>query len=159
MGLLMQFPLTAREAQPLAGLKMSLQKTQPILIVCESVSDTTRLKAIFRNSGMPSESVSDVTAGCEMAKSGRYGVVFSTPSAGGKSWRRLIEVASQNNLNFEIVVLARSFDLNQWGEAMQLGAFDVLDVIRDMPKAAEVARRALGSSHLKRFRSRIVSGH
>jgi DNA-binding NtrC family response regulator len=64
----------------------------------------------------------------------------------------LIETACQHGLDFEIVLLARTFDLSQWSEAMQLGAFEVLDLLCDLPKAAEVAHRALGAGYLKRNR-------
>jgi hypothetical protein len=37
-------------------------------------------------------------------------------------------------------------------QELQVGAFDVLDVLCDLPKAAEAARRALGTAYLKRFR-------
>ena len=49
------------------------------------------------------------------------------------------------SLSLEVILLARTFNLNQWGEALQAGAFDVLDVLCDLPKAAEAAKRALGT--------------
>ena len=64
----------------------------------------------------------------------------------------MIAVAAQNGLSFEIVLLARTYDLNQWSEAMQLGAFEVMDVLHDLPRAAEVAQRALGAGYLRRYR-------
>lgn len=152
MGLLIQVPPVAHETQRSADLTLKIHKTSRILIVCEKDSDTDRLEAIFRQAGLTSENANNIREGCEAARSGRFGVVFSTPRPGNGSWTRLIEVASQHGLGFEIVLLACDFDLNQWGEAMQLGAFDVLDVGRDLPRAAEVARRALGAAHLRRFR-------
>jgi DNA-binding NtrC family response regulator len=145
------------QTKPHEGVALRVPDKTQILIVSDNEPDTDQLKGVFQHAGLSSESANNIAAGCESAKTGRFGVVFSTPSPGGGSWRRLIEVASHNGLGFEIVVLARSFDLNQWGEAMQLGAFDVLDVVRDLPNASEVARRALGSAHLKRFRSRPLS--
>ena len=47
--------------------------------------------------------------------------------------------------------MARTFTFNEWGEALQVGAFDVLDVLCDLPKAAEAARRASGSFFLRHF--------
>ena len=74
------------------------------------------------------------------------------------SWRRLIDVANHYGLSFEVILLARTFDFNQWGEALQVGAFDVLDVLCDLPKAAEAARRALGTDYLKRFQGCHAGG-
>ena len=92
-----------------------------------------------------------MTAGCASAKSGRLQVIFSTPLLDDASCQPLIGVASHNNLGFEIVLLARTFTFNERAEALQVGALDVLDVLFDVPKAAEVARRASGSAYLRHF--------
>lgn len=149
---LMQVPMMALDVKPLAGLTLRADERSQILTVCERDSDAIQLKAIFKLAGLASESASSIAMGCEAARSGRFGVVFSTPHLGDGSWIRFIEVASQLASSFEIVLLARTFDLNQWGEAIQLGAFDVLDVLRDLPRVAEVARRALGATYLRHFR-------
>ena len=125
-----------------------------ILIVSDNDSDADQLKTVFRKAGLTSESANSITTGCELAKSGRYKVVFSTPLAANGSWRRLIDVANHYGLSFEIILLARTFDLSQWAEALQVGAFDILDVLCDLPKAAESAKRALGAAHLMRFQPR-----
>ena len=143
--------------KPHAGLALKSADMPRILIVCDNDSDTERLKTVFQQAGLTSESARNITEGCDLARSGRFGVVFSTPQSGNGLWRRLIDVASQLRLSFEIVLFACTFDLNQWGEAMQLGAFDVLDVSRDLSNAAEVARRALGAAHLRRFRPGLDS--
>jgi len=57
-----------------------------------------------------------------------------------------MDLASQGDLGFEIILLARTFDLNEWSEALQVGAFEVLDVLCDLPQAAEAAKRALGTA-------------
>ena len=124
-----------------------------ILIVSDNHADMQELKVVFRKAGLTSEVATSMTAGCESARSGRFQVLFSSPLLADGSWRRLIDVADHHALNFEVILLARIFDLNQWGEALQVGAFDVLDVLCDLPKAAETARRALGAHHLKRFRA------
>jgi len=80
-------------------------------------------------------------------------VVFCSPFLPDGSWKRLIDVANHFGLNFEVILVARTFDLSQWAEALQVGAFDVLDVLCDLPKAAEAAKRAFGTAYLKRFRS------
>jgi DNA-binding NtrC family response regulator len=122
-----------------------------VLIVSDNDSETERLKTAFRDAELTSESTNSMTVGCALAKSGRFQVVFSTPLLSDGSWKRLIEVASQHNLGFELVLLARTFTFDEWAEALQVGAFDVLDVLCDLPKAVEAARRASGSFFLKHF--------
>ena len=137
-----------------AGLPLKVPDGPRILIVCDHDSDTDRLKTAFRKAGLTSESAKSITTGCEAAKSGRFQVVFSTALLADGSWRRLIDVANHYSLSFEVILLARTFSLNQWAEALQVGAFDVLDVVCDLPKAAEAAKRAWGTAYLKRFRPR-----
>ena len=139
------------ETQPRAALTLTVPETARILIVCDNDSETERLKTAFRDAGLTSESANSMTVGCVLARSGRFQVIFSTPRLGDGSWMRLIEVARQHNLGFEVVLLARTFTFNEWAEALQIGAFDVLDVLRDLPKAAEAARRASGSFFLRHF--------
>ena len=139
------------ETQPRAALTLTVPETARILIVCDNDSETERLKTALRDAGLTSESANSMTVGCVLARSGRFQVIFSTPRLGDGSWMRLIEVARQHNLGFEVVLLARTFTFNEWAEALQIGAFDVLDVLRDLPKAAEAARRASGSFFLKHF--------
>jgi DNA-binding NtrC family response regulator len=134
------------------GLTLRSPDMPQILIVGDDGSDTERLKTVFREAGLTSESANSITAGCESAKSGRFQVVFCPPLLADGSWRRLMEVAQHHDLSFELVLLARSFSLNEWGEALQDGVFDVLDVVRDLPKAAEAAKRAWGAAYLRRFR-------
>ena len=147
-----------QETQPRAGLTLTIPDMARILIVCEKDSDTEALKTAFREAGLASESANSIAAGCEAAKSGRFQVVFSTPLLADGSWRRLIDAANHYGLSFEVILLARSFDLNQWAEALQVGAFDILDVLCDLPKASEAAKRAFGTAYLKRFRPRASVG-
>ncbi len=140
--------------RPHPGLTLRSPDMPQVLIVCDDDSDTERLEIIFREAGLKWESTKSIKAGCESAKSGRFEVVFSEPFPGDGSWKRLIDIAQHYDLSFEVVLLARSFNLNQWTEALQDGAFDVLDVVCDLPKAAEAAKRAFGAAYLRRFRSR-----
>src|SRR2546427_11100793 len=123
-----------------------------ILIVCDDDSDAERLKTIFLEAGLISERAKSMTVASESAKSGRFQVVVATPLLSDGSWRRLIDVASHYNLAFVVILLARSFDLRQWAEALMDGAFDVLDALNELPKAAEVAKRAWEAAELKRSR-------
>jgi DNA-binding NtrC family response regulator len=152
MGLL-PVPQGTYEIQPPVGLTQRTPDTARILIVCETNSDTRRLETLLLEAGLDSETVDNMAAGCESARSGRFGVIFTTPFAGDGSWKRLIGLANQHSLIFEIVLLARTFDLDQWAEAMQIGAFDVLDLVFELSRAAEVAQHAFGAAYLKRFQS------
>ncbi len=144
----------SEDTQPHAALTLGVPDRARILIVCDNDSDTEQLKGVFRKAGLTSQAVNTIAAGCESAKSGRFQVVFCTPFLGDESWTDLIDVANHHGSSFEVILLARSFDLNQWTEALQVGAFDVLDVLCDLPKAADAAKSALGTAYLKRFRSR-----
>ncbi len=144
----------SEHTQPHAGLTLRVPDMARILIVCDNDSDTKGLKTVFQQAGLASESTNSITAGCEATKSGQFQVVFSAPLVAGGTWVRLIEVAQCHDLSFEIVLMARSFSLSQWTEALQVGAFDVLDFVYDLPKAAEAAKRAMEAAYLRRFRSR-----
>jgi hypothetical protein len=48
-----------------------------------------------------------------------------------------------------VVLVASTFDFNQRAEALEEGAFDVLDAFHELPRAAEVAKRALWAAYLK----------
>ncbi len=154
MALITRTPEMIDVAGPGAALTSRVLDEARILIVCDDNSNTERLQTVFREAGFILECAKSITAGCEAAKSGRFQVVLSVPSLSDGSWRRLIDVAHHYDLNFEVVLLARNFDLNQWAEALKDGVFDVLDALHELPKAAEVATCALGAGHLKRFRSR-----
>ncbi len=143
MGLPTGIPYRANEIQPLAGLVPRARDMARILIVCETDSDTDLLQILLREAGLESESADNMTAGCESARSGRFGVIFSTPFTGEGSWKSLIEVADEHSLSYEIVLLARTFELDQWAEAMQMGAFDVLDLVFDLPRAARQVAQIL----------------
>lgn len=127
-------------------LKRQTREEARILIVCDDDSITERLSIVFREAGFISECAKSITAGCESARSGRFQVVVTTPVLGDGSWRRLVEVAHHYDLGFEVILLARTFELSQWAEALGEGAFDVLDALHELPQAAGVAKRALEAS-------------
>ena len=147
----MQTQNMTHETEFPGGLTLRVPDLARVLIVSDNDSDTEWLKTAFQEAGLGSESTNSMAAGCALAKSGRFQVIFSTPVLADGSWMRLIEVASQHNLGFEVVLLARTFAFGEWAEALQVGAFDVLDVLCDLPKAAEAARRASGSFFLRHF--------
>ncbi|MBZ5562018.1 MAG: hypothetical protein LAP13_06320 [Acidobacteriia bacterium] len=139
--------------QPGADVIVELSERIRILTICEKESETDLLKSVFEKAGLTSESTNNLTVGCESVRSGRFDVVFCSPLLQDGSWKHLIDVANHYGLSFEVILLARTFDLSQWAEALQVGAFDVLDVLSDLPKAAEAAEQAFGRAYLKRFRS------
>jgi DNA-binding NtrC family response regulator len=120
-----------------------------ILILCANDWITEQLGTVFRQAGLISQTAKSITAGCAFAKSGRFQVVISTPLLGDGSWRRLVDIARHYDLGFVVVLLASSVDFNQWTEALEDGAFDVLDALHELPRAAEVAKRALWAAYLK----------
>jgi DNA-binding NtrC family response regulator len=108
-----------------------------------------QLNRVVREAGLISEWVTTMTDACSSAKSGRFQVVVSTPTLHDGSWERLLDIAHYFDLGFEIVLLARNFDLMEWVEALKKGAFDVLNVPRELPKVAEAIKRALWAAYLK----------
>jgi ActR/RegA family two-component response regulator len=156
---------TKNEARCAMGLKTQTQeasdKTGPtelqlrvpdearILIVCDDDSITERLNLAFGEAGFISECVKSITAGCESARSGRFQVIVSTPLLPDGSWRRLVDIASHYDSGFMVVLVATTFDIQEWTEALEYGAFDVLDALHELPKTAEIAKRALWAAYLK----------
>jgi len=120
-----------------------------ILITCEDQFTRELLTKVLQEAGLISESARSMTEACGVAKSGRFQVVISTPTLSDGSWERLISIAHHFDLGFEVVLWARNFDLMEWSEALREGAFDVLDATRELPKTAEVMKRALWAAYLK----------
>jgi DNA-binding NtrC family response regulator len=143
----------SREANSKINPNFSLKVRVPdeirILIVSDDDSITEQLKIALREAGFISECAKGITAGCEAARSGRFQVVISTPELGDGSWRRLVDIARHYDLGFVVVLVASTFDLNQWTEALEDGAFDVLDALHELSKAAEVTESALWAAYLK----------
>lgn len=131
------------------GLTPEVSDEARILIVCDNDSIAERLCVAFRDAGFTSECARSMTAGCASARSGRFQVVFTTPVLADGSWRRLVEIASHYDLGFEVVLVASTFDPNHWAEALEDGAFDVLDALHELSRAAEVAKCALWAAYLK----------
>lgn len=147
-------PFRPDETEPNSLLVMKLPNRARILIVCNNEVDTDGLRTVLRDSGLACESARTITAACERARSGGFQVIFSSPYLEDGSWRRLIDLAHYHDLSFEVILLARTFSDKEWAEALQEGAFDLLDVLSDLARAAEVARSAMGSDYLRRFRPR-----
>ena len=133
----------------LTSLKLKTPEKARILIVSDDDLFAERLNIALWEAGFISDRARSITAGCESARSGQFQVVISAPLLTDGSWRRLVDVANYYNLGFVVLLVATPFDFNQSAEAQENGAFDVLDALHDLPKVAEVTRRALWAAYLK----------
>ena len=142
-----------RETSGKTGRSPSMQIDIPakrrILIVMDDDSISIRLKVILRREGFASECTKSMAAACESAKSGRFPVVVSAPVLFDGSWNCLVDVEGRCTRGFVIILVATTFDLNQWAQAVEDGAFDVLDAVHELPKVALAARCALWAAYLK----------
>jgi len=119
-----------------------------ILIVGDDQS-AEQLVATLREAGIGSKTARSMTEACEFVKSGDFQAVLSKPMLSDGSWRRLVDVAIHYDLGFEVVLVARDFHLDAWSEALNEGAFDVLDTHTNQAGTTVVARRALWAAYLK----------
>lgn len=142
-------PLLQTEQETHSTLAPVIPRGAKILIVCDDDAETERLKGLLFKAGFVPDRVRSLRAGCEAALSGRYQVIVSTPELRDGSWRRLVEVADRYGLHFEIILWARHFDLCDWGEALNDGAFDVLDAVCEDQRAIEATKSAIWSAYLK----------
>jgi DNA-binding NtrC family response regulator len=120
-----------------------------ILIVHEDDSISKEMELVLFHEGLELERVKTMTGGCEAARSGRFQVVVSAPVLRDGTWKRLADIDSHYRPGFVIILVATNFDLHEWGEALEDGAFDVLDALHELPKVGEIARRALWAAYLK----------
>jgi DNA-binding NtrC family response regulator len=104
---------------------------------------------MLSEAGFAVDCVRSITAACQAAKSGLYQVVVSKPQFRDGSWRRLTELASHYDLGFVVVVWAHTYDLQEWAETLDNGAFDVLDAVYDLPRVVEVVKGASWAAFLK----------
>jgi DNA-binding NtrC family response regulator len=120
-----------------------------ILIVSENDSLAERLAKALSEADFIWERARSITAGCESARSGRFQVIVTTPLLGDGSWRRLVDIAGHYNSGFVVILLATTFDLQEWTEALEYGAFDVLDGLHELPRIAEAVTSAAWAAYLK----------
>jgi DNA-binding NtrC family response regulator len=135
------------------------QKAQ-ILVVSENDSIPERLARALPEADFSLEHARDITAGCELARSGRFQVIVTTPLFGDGTWRRLVDIAAHYDLGFVVIVIATTFDMHEWAEALEYGAFDVLDALYELPRVAQSIKCAAWAAYLKGAGPRIeASGH
>src|SRR6266853_27946 len=144
MGLMLQTQQDIR-----SSFQTSFPEGSRILLVCDEDSDTRVLRTLLLEAGFSLDCAKSMRAGCEAAKSGEFQVVISTPLLKDGSWRRLTDIANHSDLRFEVVLWARSFDLREWAEALENGAFDVLDAVYELPRVLEATKGALWAAYLK----------
>lgn len=132
-----------------SGLQPIIPDGARILIVCDDESDRIRLRTLLSEAGFALECVKSITTGCDAAKTGHFQVVFSTPQLRDGSWRRLTDIAYHYDLRFEVVLWAHNFDLREWAEALDQGAFDVLDAVYEEPRVVQAAKCAWWAAYLK----------
>jgi len=144
MGLMMQ---THEDIH--SSLQTKFPAGSRILIVSDDDSDTRQLRAMLSEGGFAFDCAKSLRAGCEAAKTGQFQVVISAPRLKDGTWRRLVDIANHSNLRFEVVIWARSFDLREWAEALENGAFDVLDAVYEQSRVVEAANCALWAAYLK----------
>ena len=131
------------------GLQQNGAREVRILIVSENDSIAERLATAFSDADFIWGRAGSITAGCESAKSGRFQVVVTTPLLGDGSWRRLVDIAGHYNVGFVVILLATTFDIQEWTEALEYGAFDVLDALHELPRIAESVKSAAWAAYLK----------
>jgi DNA-binding NtrC family response regulator len=138
--------------RPCEEIRSDLRAITPgrpkVLIVCDDDHDSKRLKTMLSEAGFALECARTITAACETAKSGQFQVVICKPQLRDGSWRRLTELATHYDLRFVVVVWAHTFGLREWAEALDNGAFDVLDAVYDLPRVVEVVKGASWAAFL-----------
>jgi len=125
------------------------------------VGDHTNLDAVIaklQESGIHAKTAKSMTEACECVRSGHFQAILSRPLMSDGSWRRLIDVAHHYELEFEVVLVARDFDHAGWAEALNDGAFDILETLNNQLGAAEVTKRALWAAYLKGAGPRRTAG-
>lgn len=124
-----------------------------ILVVCDDDSVAAHTQNILGAANFRSERAKTIRAACQCIGLDRFDAVFTVPLLHDGAWQQRLEFARRLDLGLPFVVMARTFDMRDWGESLKSGAFDVLNVVEELPRAAEVARLACstGTSESARF--------
>ncbi len=137
------------EITPVARMALRIPDGARILVACEDEFLTQKFADILGEAGLFLESVTSMTAACDLMRSGRFQVVVCTPELSDGSWKRLIDVANHYDLSFEVILLIGSSHFGEWDSTIEEGVFEVLDTAHELPKAPEVIRHALWAAYLK----------
>ena len=144
----MTITMQTREEIP-SGLQSNIPEGARVLVVCDDDLEARRLRTLLLDAGLASDCAKTITTACGAAKSGQFQVVVSIPYLRDGSWRRLTDIANHYDLRFEVVLWAHKFDLHEWAEALDQGAFDVLDAVNEESRVGEVTKSALWVTYLK----------
>jgi|HubBroStandDraft_6_1064221.scaffolds.fasta_scaffold130717_2 DNA-binding NtrC family response regulator len=118
-----------------------------ILIVCDDDSVAAKTKNILRAANFRSERAKTMGAACQCIRLDGFDAVFTVPLLRDGAWQQLLEFARCRDMGLPFVVMACTFDMRDWGDSMKSGAFDVLDLVEELPRAAEVARLACSTAN------------
>jgi DNA-binding NtrC family response regulator len=117
-----------------------------VLIACEDGEVGDGLVEVLKTTSLKAERAVDFTSACKLLKTGKFQVVFATPRVSGGSWEKLLDFAHSKAQALSFVIVARSFDLNDWGNCLKNGAFEVLDSACEISRAGEVAMHAISAT-------------
>ena len=131
------------------SLNSDTQAKSRILIVTDDDSIYKELEVILLHEEFASEREKSMTAGCDSARSGRFQVIVTAPILTDGSWKQLVDIEGHSSPGFVIILLVSTLSLNQWAQAVEDGAFDVLDARNELPRVALAARCALWAAYLK----------
>lgn len=129
-------------------LKLRTPENPRILVVTDDEALARELALVLGRAGLPAERAPNIAEGSEAARSGRFQVVVTAPQLRDGSWKGLARIAHCLRSGFAVILVAKTFDLNQRTEAMDGGVLDVLDAFHDLPMLPEAARRALWIEYL-----------
>jgi len=131
------------------GLKPGILAKPRILIVNDSDTISGNMETILLRAGFAFERVRSMRAGCDSARSGEFQVVITVPNLSDGSWKRLAYVDRHHRPGFVIILVATDSNPAEMGQALEDGAFDVIDAQHALQDVAESARRALWAAYLK----------
>ena len=131
------------------GLEQDGPQDVRVLIVSENDFIAERLVSALSEADFIWKRARSITAGCKSARSGRFQVVVTTPYFIDGSWRRLVDTAARYDPGFVVILVATTFGIQERAEALEYGAFDVLDALHELPRVAESAKRAAWAAYLK----------
>ena len=113
-----------------------------VLIVSEDGQVADELLTVLKRANLRSERARDFTSACKLLKTGKFQVIFATPRIPGGSWEKLRAFVESRGQALSFVIVARSYDLSDWGNCLKNGAFEVLDSISEISRAGDVAMQA-----------------
>ncbi len=60
-----------------------------------------------------------------------------------------MDIAGHYDSGFVVILVATTFDIQEWTDALECGAFDVLDALHELPRVAESVKSAAWAAYLK----------